>query len=331
MAEDFDTTGGEDEPTDDLLADLKRHDLRPTAYRHRPVLPRRFAVSREIRRGGQAIVYDATDGSSGRRVALKVWLRREPDEDRRRFEREVRVLTRLSHPSIAEVLDSGEVDGWRWCAIDYIDGRDVSRWAEEVDRQPEVVVALLVDVCDAVAISHDHGIVHRDLKPSNVLVDQTGRPVVLDFGLAKRFGDASSMSAEITTSGVVVGTLVWLAPEQVTSPSEVGPATDVHALGHLAFHMLSGGHPHPGDPGRYEWIQRLVDEEPASLRDRPGARRVDAALAAIVMRACARRPGDRHADAAALRDDLLRWTSTEHADRATGWLARLRRWLALDE
>ncbi|MCG3132381.1 MAG: Serine/threonine-protein kinase PknD [Phycisphaerae bacterium] len=228
-----------------------------------------FRIERELHRGGQGVVYRAVDVVTGRSVGIKV-TRDGPfggAHDRVRFEREVRLLERLHHPNIITVRSSGVAAGRFYFIMDYIEGLRLEEWAAGAGtgsssrssqngssvspgvrptRPVNDVVSVFATVCEAIHAAHVRGVIHRDLKPGNILVDAGGRPYVLDFGLAKAFGEGShhGNGAE-TVTGQFVGSLPWAAPEQVVgSSSAVDTRTDVYALGVVLYQALTGRFPY---------------------------------------------------------------------------------------
>ena len=273
----------------------------------RPAVPG-YDVRDEIHRGGQGVVYAATQLSTGRPAAVKALLSgsRATPEERHRFEREVALAANLRHPGIVTVFDGGTTaEGVMWLAMELVDGVPLDRWLSERSPSTPEALALFRDVCDAVQHAHQNGVIHRDLKPGNVLVDRAGRPRVLDFGLAKQVLSAGEASMRDTASGAFVGTLHWAAPEQLRGdPRLVDVRTDVHALGLVLFRMLTGRLPWPDDAGLADLMRAIAETDaprPSSL-----ATGVDRDLDAIVLKALAKEPDRRYASAGELRRDLER-------------------------
>ncbi|MGB0717541.1 MAG: serine/threonine protein kinase [Phycisphaerae bacterium] len=180
-----------------------------------PALIPGYHVLHELHRGGQAIVYQAVQQSTKRKVAIKILLdgKHASPAARRRFEREVELVAQLKHPNIISIFDSGRTDdGYDYCIMDYIRGVPLTQFARNNKLALEDRLKLLATVCDAVKYAHQKGVIHRDLKPSNILVDSEGVPQVLDFGLAKQLTDSTDSMLSLT--GQVVGTLPYMSPEQ---------------------------------------------------------------------------------------------------------------------
>ncbi|MFN0137791.1 MAG: protein kinase domain-containing protein [Phycisphaerae bacterium] len=267
-----------------------------------------YEILGEIHRGGQGVVYEARQTSTGRLVAVKL-LHRGPlagATDRARFQREVALLVRLRHPNIVAVHDSGRVDQAHYIVMDRIHGvaldeyvkrnRGEQRWQRESLR---ATLDLLAKICEALHAAHLRGIIHRDLKPSNILVDDAGQPHVLDFGLAKDIADGVS---SVTSDGQFVGSAPWASPEQVTGSADVDVRTDVYSLGVLIFQMLTGTFPYKIVGSLSDVFNTIRTIEPA----RPGSvrRELDAEIDSIVLRSLAKEPNRRYASAGELARDI---------------------------
>lgn len=194
--------------------------------------------------GGVATVYRATD-PAGNPVAFKVLHpSRIVDEDVRRFAREYRALARLDHPNVVHVIEAGVQDGFPWLALEYVAGTDlgavVDRWDRErpADRHAQVE-RILRGLCAGLQYVHERGLVHRDLKPSNVLVTPDGIAKVTDFGVVK---DEHGNQTQLTLAGRLVGTVAFMAPEQITS-DKVDARADLYALGAVLYVMLTSRRP----------------------------------------------------------------------------------------
>lgn len=266
--------------------------------------------------GGMGVVYEAQQHTPKRRVALKVIRDRVlHDKIRKRFRREADILAKLSHPGIATIYESGVTDDSRtpYVAMELIEGEPITRYADTHGLSSEQRAALLLEVCHAVGHAHDAGIVHRDLKPANILIDRQGQPKVLDFGIAQDLRpDQQTLSAQtadqtITQPGQLLGTLQYMAPEQVDDAHGGASArTDVYALGLIAFELLTGQRPHSDRASSvYELIRAIRDDEPRSLGAVDRSLRGD--LETIIAKALERDPQRRYEHAGALAEDLRRF------------------------
>lgn len=205
------------------------------------LLDNRYRFERLIGRGGMGAVYRATDTRLGREVAIKVLLDN-PGSDRSRFAAEVRTLARFSHPNLVSVLDVALLDGRPCLVMELIDGPNLAEHLRDGPIALPAVATIGAGVASALDYVHSAGIVHRDVKPANVLLDSRWQPHLADFGIA-RLVDISTMTA----TGMTLGTLAYLAPEQVLSAS-VGPAADMYSLGLVLLECLTGTRAFTGTP-----------------------------------------------------------------------------------
>lgn len=265
----------------------------------------RYALERELGRGGMATVYLATDLKLGRHVAIKVLapaMRAHLGGER--FEREIRLVARLSHPHIVPLFEAGEADGLLFYVMEYVEGESLrARLAREHTLPVAEAVRIAVQVADALQCAHDRGVVHRDVKPANVLLSAAGHAVVTDFGVAKLLETSGgSRDDSLTASGVVVGTAEYMSPEQAAGERHVDARSDVYALGVVLYEMLAGEPPFTG-PAPQALVARILTERPPPLRSRRPD--VPPALGRAVERALAKRPDERPATARAFAAALL--------------------------
>jgi serine/threonine protein kinase/formylglycine-generating enzyme required for sulfatase activity len=274
-------------------------------------LPEQFGRYRLIKRlgqGGMGSVYLAEDTQLQRRVALKVARDSavEGSEMRRRLLAEARAAATLDHPYLCPVFDAGEVDGRLYLTMAYIEGQSLAEMAGGKSLPPRQVAALVGKLALALQEAHAKGVVHRDLKPSNVMIKATGarrEPVIVDFGLAYRDNPNES---RISTDGRIMGTLAWMAPEQIRGElKEIGPACDIYALGVILYELLTGRLPFSGLD--LAVIAQILTQEPLPPSTfRPD---LDPRLEAICLKAMAKTMTNRYAsmaDLAAVLTDFLR-------------------------
>jgi predicted Ser/Thr protein kinase len=263
--------------------------------------------------GGMGVVYDAEQARPHRRVALKVMRDAvlHPDVVRR-FAREAEVLARLQHPGIAQIHAAGTADGPQgpqpYFAMERVDGQPLTAFAAGAELRARL--ALFARVCDAVHYAHQRGVIHRDLKPANVLVDASGQPKVLDFGVA-RLTDADVQGTLATATGEVVGTLQYMSPEQLGGdPLAVDTRTDVYALGVILYELLAGRRPYDV-AGRqlYEAARVVLTADPPALGTVD--RRLRGDLETIAAKALEKEPARRYASAAGLAGDVRRYLADE--------------------
>jgi serine/threonine protein kinase len=199
-------------------------------------------ILEEVARGGMGVVYKARHAELNRTVALKMILAGDfaSPEAVERFRAEARAVAQLEHSGIVPIYDIGEVGGQHYFAMQYIAGGTLSRWLAGGPLAPPLAARIVQQISEAVHHAHSRGIIHRDLKPGNVLLDETGQPKVTDFGLAKHIRGTQQLSA----TGDVMGTPPYMAPEQASGKvHEIGPATDVYALGAILYATLTGRPP----------------------------------------------------------------------------------------
>lgn len=261
----------------------------------------------ELGRGGMGVVYRARQKSLNRTVALKMILRRDlaSKADVARFRAEAESAARLEHPHIVKVYEVGEHNEQPFFSMQFVDGSTLAARLADGPLAPKLAAELLLPVCRAIAHAHRCGVLHRDLKPSNILIDESGRPYVTDFGLAKRLTSSSddpSGLASLTQSGAILGTPSYMAPEQAAGQrGEIGIATDVYSLGAVLYAMLTGRPPFQA-ASPVDTVLMVLEQEPIPARViNPKA---DADLEVIALK-CLQKPQDlRYSTADALADDL---------------------------
>jgi tRNA A-37 threonylcarbamoyl transferase component Bud32 len=267
-----------------------------------------YRIEREIGRGGGGVVYEAWQEDPPRRVALKV-LRDCDQADRHalgRLRRESEALGRLSHPHVATIYEAGRTsDGHPFIAMELVHGRTLAGLARRNDLSLRERVRLFRDVCEAVHHAHRQGVVHRDLKPSNVLIDEMLGVKVVDFGLA-RLRDAAA--AHVSHSGIVVGTLGYMSPEQAAG-EVVDERTDVYSLGVVLYELATGSLPFDmAGKSALQAVRILSDKHPPAPRSRD--RNLDRDLETIMLKAMEKDPAQRYGSAAALAEDVGCWLAS---------------------
>jgi WD40 repeat protein len=296
----------------------------PAPPGHRPSVPG-YEILEELGRGGMGVVYKARQVSLNRTVALKMILAgaHAGPTELARFRREAEAIARLRHPNLVQVYEVGEYEGRPFFSLEFMEGGTLHARAGGRPQPPAEAAALVETLARAVHAVHRAGIVHRDLKPDNVLLTEDGGvPKVADFGLAKPLGEAGP-----TLSGSVLGTPSYMAPEQAGGRArDVGPATDVYALGAILYELLTGRPPFLA-PTPWDTIRLVVAEEPV-----PPARlqpRVPADLDTICLKCLEKEPGKRYASALELADDLRRFAAGEPVRaRPVRLWERLGKWAA---
>jgi eukaryotic-like serine/threonine-protein kinase len=270
-------------------------------------LPREFGayeLVEEIGRGAMGVVYKAWDKGLKRFVALKMILRGPHASalDHGRFRAEAQAAAGLAHPNIVPVFQVGEADGLAFFCMKYVAGRTLAGRIAAGPLPQKQAAVYLAAIAHAVEHAHAHGILHRDLKPSNILIDEDDRPLVTDFGLAKRTASPGCEPGEpgLTGTGAIVGTPSYMAPEQ-TEGKPASAASDVYALGAILYEMLTGRPPFLA-ASVVETLLLIRSEEP--VRPRLLNPQIDTDLELICRKCLEKRPEHRYASAAALARDL---------------------------
>lgn len=279
----------------------------------------RYRIEREIGRGGMATVYLAEDTKHGRLVALKVL---HPElaaaVGPQRFRREITIAAQLQHPHILPLLDSGEAPasgatgtGPLWFTMPYVVGESLRQRLAVAHQLPLAeALAITREVAQALEYAHRQGVVHRDVKPENILVARDGGALLADFGLARdlaeggvRGASGGSGGRRLTESGLSVGTLEYMSPEQMTGQRDVDARTDVYALGCVLYEMLAGEPPFTGATPQALVARRLV-ERPLPVR--AVRDRIPVGVERAIEIALARAPADRYQSAGEFADALAR-------------------------
>ena len=254
----------------------------------------RYRIERELGAGGMATVYLAQDLRHDRLVALKV-LRTDLAAviGAERFLQEIRTTANLQHPHILPLHDSGQVDGTVFYVMPYIDGESLrDRLTRDKQLPVEDAMRFAREVADALGYAHERGIIHRDIKPENILL-QRGHALVADFGIA--LAASRTGGSRMTETGLSLGTPHYMSPEQAMGERELGPRSDVYALGCVCYEMLCGEPPFTG-PTPQAIVARVMTEPPRSIRSQRPT--VPENVEAAVLQALEKLPADRFGSAA---------------------------------
>lgn len=269
-----------------------------------------YDVLRQLGEGGMGAVFLARHKGTGAEYAVKLMLPESAASERamRLFLREVSVLSKLDHPNVVRYHDMGSAAGQFYFVMEFVPGEPLAERAAALAPEKRISFACRVAslALDGLAYAHGQGFVHRDFKPSNVLVsgsDDALRVKIGDFGLAKSFQNAGFSG--MTMSGQVMGTLAFMAPEQLTHCRDAKPTADLYAVGATLYALLAGCFPLEVRKGR-DAVRTLLEDEPKPIRER--VPQVPPGLADAIHRALRKNPADRFADAAAMRVALERWS-----------------------
>jgi serine/threonine protein kinase/Tfp pilus assembly protein PilF len=317
-----------------------------------------YEIIAEIGRGGMGVVYKARQLDLNRPVALKMIIGEyHRPEQLIRFKLEAETAARVRHTNVVQVYDSGTWNNLPYLVLEWVDGGTLSTYLKHNQQSPRAAARLISVLARALHATHCSGIVHRDLKPGNILVARTdsnaptqtrtnitgathahgigvtlaidGRPIglvpkVTDFGLAKEM----TSDTHLTETGRVLGTPEYMAPEQAKgNQRDVGPQTDVYALGIILYQMLAGRTPFHDAGGAVEIMHRVCNEEPKPPRAE--GVKVPRDLQTICMKCLQKKPENRYATAAALADDLDAYLDKRPISaRPTGRIERVWKWAA---
>ena len=205
----------------------------------------RYAIERELGRGGMASVYQARAPGRAEPVAIKVMNPNVADAlDSKRFIREMVIAASLDHPLIVPLIDSGRAGGVLYYVMPCVSGESLYERLQRERRLPvPEALAIARDVATALGYAHERGVLHRDVKPENILLAR-GRALIADFGLARAIGAADY--TKLTATGVIVGTVYYMSPEQLREEPDLDQGTDIYSLGCMLYEMLSGELPFTG-------------------------------------------------------------------------------------
>jgi serine/threonine-protein kinase len=278
------------------------------------IIDGRYRVISRVGSGGMADVYLAEDQLLGRQVAVKVLHHHfaEDQEFVERFRREASSAARLSHPNIVGIFDRGEWNGTYYIAMEYVAGRSLKRIVREQGAlDPASAIDIVVQILRAARFAHKRGVIHRDFKPHNVLLDEEGRVRVTDFGIAR------AGASDMTLTGSIMGTAQYLSPEQAQGHA-VSAGADLYSVGVILYELLTGVVPFEGETAvAIAFKQVAADPTPPSALN-PA---LPIALDAIVLRALAKDPAQRYADADEFISALQRERQPLHASSSVAVLA----------
>ncbi|MEM7147546.1 MAG: serine/threonine-protein kinase [Verrucomicrobiota bacterium] len=286
-----------------------------------------YTVLERIGRGGMGIVFKARQHNPNRIVALKVLLdkRFSTKTAGERFKREVDLAARLNHPGIVTIYESGfsREENLHFYTMELVEnGVPLSQYA--CNREVHEQLRLIGEVLEAVQYAHSQEVIHRDLKPDNILVDLTGKPRILDFGMAKFIGDQSELTA-LSLEGNLLGTPAYMSPEQAAGKLKIGPASDVYSLGVIVYEILTGRLLYPTNPTGPIELHDLLNQILYKPHP-PLPKSIPADLRAVVDKALAKNPSRRYQTAEAFTNDIHNFlagrpvTARPLSNLGRGWL-----------
>ena len=276
-----------------------------------------YAISRVIGAGGMGVVYEAQQERPTRTVALKLMRRGVASRSAlRRFEHESEILARLQHPGIAQVYDVGMHDdgsgGVPYFVMEFIaEARTLTDYARSENLGARQRLELFINICDAVHHGHQKGVIHRDLKPGNILIDASGQPKIIDFGVARATDSDIAVTTMQTDVGQLIGTLQYMSPEQIEAdPHDLDIRSDVYALGVVLYELLCGKPPYDVSQARIFEATRIIRED-SPTRPSTVDRALRGDLETIVLKALEKERERRYQSAADLGADIHRYLTRQ--------------------
>jgi len=275
----------------------------------------KYHLRKELGRGGMGVVYQATDTTLQRDVALKLMLTQDvPPEELRRFQLEAEASAALTHPAIVAVHAVGEIEGKLFFEMDFVPGTTLKSVIADHAGDLPLLLGIFERVCEGVGFAHRKGIIHRDLKPQNIMVDAEMRPHIMDFGLARRLepeemrrgSEESKRRARASRIGEVMGTPAYMPPEQAAGRTDdVDTRSDIYSLGVILYALVTGGELPFRAPTTNELLRMVLEYAPIPPRERTAACPWE--LERVVLKAIEKEREARHQTAFDLRDDVLAW------------------------
>ena len=290
---------------DDSLEESESVDI--TLLIQNGILVNQYQIDKQIGSGAFATVYSATDTKLGRKVALKFlrpYVSRNSKVRERNAPRGPKQSATLRHPNIVGVIETSTFQNHDFIVSRFIQGRDLEDVISDKRLEIRSAIEMVCSLAMAVHHAHQRGVIHRDIKPANIIVDRSGEPMLLDFGLAQ-LGDSSS---QLTTAGDVVGTPAYMPPEQADGRAwQADPRSDVYSLGVLLFQLASGRLPFDGQTA--EVIHKAIHELPPNpSRFEP---KIDRDLQTIILKCLEKDPAERYQGSEALANDLTNYLKGE--------------------
>jgi len=272
----------------------------------------RFNIRRSLGSGGMGDIFEGYDTELHRSVAIKVLAAKYVEDEtmKQRFFREARMASQLNHPNIAVIYEIGEASGNPYIVMEYVNGITLADRLADGPLDTESVIEIGRQSADALAEAHECGVIHRDIKTANIMINDRGKVKVLDFGMAKPAPvlSQSADKAKLTESGVLLGTVNYMSPEQATGRGEVTHLSDIFSLGVVLYEITAGRLPFEGDT-YFQIIEAISKRAPSPIKKHK--RNVPDALIAVIERALKKPPAERYQSAAEIARDLSRIADQE--------------------
>ncbi len=232
-------------------------------------LGKNYEIQKEIGRGGMGLVYLAIDKRLDRKVAIKVLSLSQSESTElsneevvKRFQREAKAIAKLTHPNIVSIYDIGDEDGLYYMVMEFLEGSSLGNILKYKDKvSPSLVINIGIQICNALQYAHENGVTHRDIKPENIMLSQKGIAKLTDFGIAQLSKD----QAKLTQAGSMLGSIMYISPEQLHNAANVDSRADIYSLGMTMYEMLSGTLPFEGESVS-EIFMKILTESPKSLK-----------------------------------------------------------------
>jgi serine/threonine-protein kinase len=279
----------------------------------------RFDIRRSLGAGGMGEIFEAYDTELHRTVAIKVLASKYVEDEamNQRFLREARMASQLNHPNIATIYEIGEAVGNPFIVMEYVEGETIADRLSDGPLDLRTILEVGRQAAEALAEAHERGVAHRDIKTSNIMITDRGKVKVLDFGLAKPLPlvDRARSKTRLTESGVLLGTVNYMSPEQATGRGEITHLTDIFSLGVVLYEMTTGRLPFEGDT-YFQTIEAISKRAPSPVKKH----RKDApdALVHIIELLLKKNPAERYQSAALVAQDLSRIIESGAGGRGSG-------------
>ena len=261
----------------------------------------RYKILQELGRGGMGCVYKAYDPKLQRVVAIKVLLKTGKEAETKRFLREAKTTAQLKHPNIVNVYDFGIENQQYFFTMDFIEGISLHD-LEDTKLSTKQIVHYMLKITDAIHYAHQQGIIHRDLKPANIIINPKNEPIVMDFGLAK----INNASQQLSKSGMIMGTLLYMAPEQVDGKvHEIDARTDVYALGAILYELLTLHVPFSGS-NTSAVMEKILNKPPVKPSNYKNS--ISPELEKVCLKALEKNKSKRYQSVEELHEDLQRFS-----------------------